>query len=85
MTTHARHFKFAETAVQRLQLVMVALTQNEFACNMVGFVRKGHVTRFGKPSVWDQCAIRAICAFNTSDQNLLIDYMPNLGHARKPL
>ena len=42
MTTRARDFKFAGTPVQRLQLAMVALTQNHFQCNMLGFLVEGH-------------------------------------------
>ena len=43
MTARARDFKFAETPVQRLQLAMVALTQNHFQRNMLGFLVEGHI------------------------------------------
>ena len=38
-TTQARDFKFAEAAVQRSYVVMVALTKND---SVVGFVMEGH-------------------------------------------
>ena len=43
MTTQARGFKFAEVIVQRLYLIMVALTKNQLSANMVGFVMEGHI------------------------------------------
>ena len=42
MTTRARDFKFAGAIVQRLLLVMVALTQNIFQRIMHGFLVDGH-------------------------------------------
>ena len=42
MTTQARDFKFAGAIVQRLYLVMVALTKIGCRRNMVGSVMEGH-------------------------------------------
>ena len=41
MTTRARDFKFTGAIVQRLQLVMVALTQNFFSAHYAWFPRGG--------------------------------------------
>ena len=41
MTTRARDFKFAGTSVQRLQLVMVALTKKSFSAQYAWFSRGG--------------------------------------------
>ena len=43
MTLRARDFKFAEAIVQRLYLVIVALTKICYQHNMVGFVMEGHI------------------------------------------
>jgi hypothetical protein len=41
MTTRARDFKFAGAIVQRLQLVMVALTQKFFSAHYAWFSHGG--------------------------------------------
>ena len=43
MTTQAIDLKFAGAAVQKLLLVMVALSKISFVHSMVGFVMEGHI------------------------------------------
>ena len=70
MTTRARDFKFAGAIVQRLQLVMVALTQKFFRCIMHGFLVDGHI------SVWyydlfDYCGLVPIQYLDTRAVSLV--------------
>ena len=50
MTTQARDFKFAGAIVQRLMLVMVALTQNFFSAHYAWFSRgRSHISKYLDP------------------------------------